>query len=108
MAILEQADLVVANDSAPLHMAVGFDRPCVGLFGPTDPTRVGPYGRPESVVGNDRSEPNIAKNYRDSRLGDSLMRLIEVEDVLTQIDKELSIHKRTPARHDPLMEESSS
>ncbi len=108
MAILEKADLVVANDSAPLHMAVGFDRPCVGLFGPTDPALVGPYGRPEIVVRPDQPEPNAAKNYRDSRLGDSLMRLIEVEDVLTKIDKELSIHKRTPDCHDPLVEESSS
>ena len=108
MAILEHADLVVANDSAPLHMAVGFDRPCVGLFGPTNPARVGPYGRPETVVRSERPEPNLANHYKDSRLGDSLMRLIEVDDVLTQIDKELSNRKRATARHDPLVEESSS
>src|SRR5688500_5802069 len=28
MAVIAQAGLIVANDSAPLHMAVGFDRPC--------------------------------------------------------------------------------
>ena len=37
MAVIAGADLVIANDSAPAHMAAGFDRPCVALFGPTDP-----------------------------------------------------------------------
>ncbi|TVQ75580.1 MAG: lipopolysaccharide heptosyltransferase family protein, partial [Phycisphaeraceae bacterium] len=35
MAVIESSAIVLANDSAPLHMAVGFDRPLVGLFGPT-------------------------------------------------------------------------
>ena len=108
MAIIEHAGLVIANDSAPLHMAVGFDRPCVSLFGPTDPERVGPYGRSETVIRVFQPEPDETINYKDSRLGDSLMRLIEVEDVLKLIDQELSNHKGTPAHRDPLLEESSS
>jgi heptosyltransferase-1 len=86
MAVLAGAGLVVANDSAPLHIAVGFDRPCVGLFGPTDPALVGPYQRPEAVVSAlpDGSSPPV--NYRDRRLGDDLMRRISVEQVLTRID----------------------
>lgn len=45
MAVIASADLVIANDSAVLHMAVGFNRPYVGLFGPTETARVGPYTR---------------------------------------------------------------
>lgn len=50
MAVIEAASLVVANDSAAVHMAVGFDRPIVAIYGPTDVSRVGPYGRTESVL----------------------------------------------------------
>ena len=50
MAVLRRGGLVVCNDSAPLHIAVGFDRPIVAIFGPTDPALVGPYGRNNSVV----------------------------------------------------------
>jgi len=50
MAIMEKAALVVANDSAPLHLAVGLHRPIVALFGPTDPRKVGPYQRGDSVL----------------------------------------------------------
>ena len=88
MAAIEQSDLVVSNDSAALHMAVGFahrDVRCVGLFGPTDPAKVGPYRRDEVVlqapVPGDR-----AVNYRDRGIGDSIMRGIDVEAVLQRID----------------------
>lgn len=50
VALLERADLVVANDSGPMHIAAALGRPLVTLFGPTNPVRTGPYGRPETVV----------------------------------------------------------
>lgn len=43
MALVQASSLVVANDSAVIHMAVGFDRPAVALYGPTRVDRVGPY-----------------------------------------------------------------
>jgi lipopolysaccharide heptosyltransferase I len=87
MAVIAGADLVIAHDSAPLHLAVGFDRPCVGLFGPTDPARVGPYRRPEAVVRGHQPRPGRKPvNYRAARIGDDLMRLITVEDVLERVE----------------------
>jgi len=43
-AILRRASLMISADTGPLHMAAALGVPCVGLFGPTDPARVGPYG----------------------------------------------------------------
>jgi len=50
MAVIARADLLVANDSAALHMGVGFDRPLVALFGPTRVGLVGPFGRAHDVI----------------------------------------------------------
>jgi heptosyltransferase-1 len=95
MAVIAHADLVIANDSAPLHMAVGFGRPCVALFGPTDPAEVGPYRRDESIVRGFQPPPNQqAINFKDSKLGDSLMRFISTAAVIQRIDYVLSMHAR--------------
>jgi ADP-heptose:LPS heptosyltransferase len=98
MAIIEGAGLVVANDSAPLHMAVGLDRPCLGLYGPTEPDLVGPYGLPRSALRRYVPQPGRRVYFKDASLGDSLMRLISVEDVLARIDELLGSHgARRPA-----------
>ncbi len=87
MAVIAAAGLVIANDSAPLHMAVGFARPCLGLYGPTDPARVGPWGREEAVLRGFCPAPGESVNYRDRRLGDALMRLIRPADVLERVER---------------------
>ena len=87
MAVIAEASLVIANDSAPLHMAVGFDRPSIGLFGPTDPRRVGPYGDAPMVIRKFEPVENEIVRFRSPRIGDSLMRLIEPEEVLRAVDE---------------------
>ncbi len=43
MALMRRARFVVSADTGPLHLAAALDVPVVGLFGPTDPARNGPY-----------------------------------------------------------------
>lgn len=38
------ASAVIGLDSGPLHLAAALSRPAIALFGPTDPSRNGPYG----------------------------------------------------------------
>lgn len=47
--VLERCDVVVSNDTGPMHMAVSVGTPVVAIFGPTPPTIYGPY-RSESIV----------------------------------------------------------
>lgn len=49
-ALLNRAALCITNDSGPMHLAVALDKPLVAIFGPTDPLRIGPYGRPNAVL----------------------------------------------------------
>lgn len=47
---LRRCELMVTNDSGPMHVAVALGKPVVALFGPTEPRRTGPYGRLEQVI----------------------------------------------------------
>lgn len=48
--ILRRARLVIGADTGPLHLAAALGTPLVGLYGPTDPARNGPYGQLDRVV----------------------------------------------------------
>ncbi len=86
MAVIEGASIVLANDSAALHMAVGFDRALVGLFGPTRVSRVGPYGREADVI--QAAEPGVGMSHKDDS-GVELMRAITVDDVVSAVCERL-------------------
>ena len=47
---LEQAQLLVSNDTGVLHIAAALGRPVVALFGPTAPSFTGPLGAPERTT----------------------------------------------------------
>jgi len=44
------ADLLVTNDTGPMHVAAALNTPLVALFGPTEPRRTGPYGQLTHVL----------------------------------------------------------
>jgi lipopolysaccharide heptosyltransferase II len=47
---LRLCDLLVTNDTGPMHAAAALGKPLVALFGPTEPRRTGPYGQLENVL----------------------------------------------------------
>ncbi|HHN78945.1 MAG TPA: glycosyltransferase family 9 protein [Phycisphaerales bacterium] len=79
MAIIARASLVVANDSAALHMAVGFDRPLVALFGPTRVGLVGPYRHGRDVI--QHTHQGDVFDHKDEKRGRAMMQRITVEEV---------------------------
>jgi heptosyltransferase-1 len=50
IALTRRAAVVIAGDTGPLHLAAALERPVVGIFGPTDPARNGPYGTRSCVL----------------------------------------------------------
>lgn len=44
IALTRRISLCVAGDTGPLHLACALGRPVVGIYGPTDPSRNGPFG----------------------------------------------------------------
>jgi hypothetical protein len=47
--LLSQADLVITNDTGPMHLAISVKTKVLALFGPTDPKICGPYFPTSSV-----------------------------------------------------------
>lgn len=47
---IRATDLMVSNDTGPMHVAAALRKPVVGLFGPTEPRRTGPYGQVDQVL----------------------------------------------------------
>ena len=42
-ALIKNCDIVIANDSGPMHIAAALGVPTLGIFGPTNPKAHGPY-----------------------------------------------------------------
>ncbi len=83
MHVIEHAALVIANDSAAMHMAVGFDRPLVALLGPTNAALAGPYGRLDCVAQVVTSDDRLThRACKDAAYGASLMKRICVDTAL--------------------------
>jgi heptosyltransferase-2 len=49
-AVLAHLDLLVSNDSGPMHLAAALGVPTIALFGPTDPRRTAPAGEGHRVL----------------------------------------------------------
>lgn len=49
-AVCERLDLLITNDSGPMHIAGAVGTPVVALFGSTSAQRTGPYGKSHSVL----------------------------------------------------------
>ncbi len=78
VALLRRASLVIAGDTGPLHLAAALERPVLGLFGPTDPARNGPYGTRARVL----RDPGSVTNHSRTKAADAGLLRIEVEDVV--------------------------
>jgi heptosyltransferase-1 len=55
IALTRRIALAVAGDTGPLHLACALGRPVVGIYGPTDPSRNGPFGTRFKVLRSSRS-----------------------------------------------------
>lgn len=86
IALLRRARLLVAGDTGPLHLASALGTPVVGIYGPTDPSRNGPYWPRDVVVRKAKPEETT---YRRSKSPSPAMLAIGVEDVIEAIERRL-------------------
>ena len=61
IALTRRAQLFIGGDTGPLHLAAALRVPVVGIYGPTDPARNGPYGTRSVVLRNAESVTSHAR-----------------------------------------------
>ena len=49
-ALIEKCDIIIANDSGPMHVSAALGKPTLGIFGPTDPKAHRPFAENSSYV----------------------------------------------------------
>ena len=86
MALLRRAKFLVAADTGPLHLASALGTPVIGVYGPTDPARNGPYGASDIVVRNATPEETT---YRRGKSPAPSMLSITVEQVVDAVGRRL-------------------
>ena len=79
IALVRRAGIVIAGDTGPLHLAAALERPVVGLFGPTDPARNGPYGTNACVLRHSSSQLDHSR-LRETEKGLMQITVDEVVD----------------------------
>jgi heptosyltransferase-1 len=72
IALERRASLVIGGDTGPVHLAMALGTPVVGLYGPTDPRRTGPYGPHCRVL---RHASSVVDHSRHDRTEVGLQRI---------------------------------
>jgi heptosyltransferase I len=88
MALFERAKFVVSADTGPLHLASALGSPVIGLYGPTDPSRNGPFSCADIVVRNPRA---TVTTYRREASYSPSMLSISVDQVVVAVERRLGL-----------------
>jgi lipopolysaccharide heptosyltransferase II len=88
LALLAAASLVVSGDTGPLHLAAALGRPVVGLYGPTDPARNGPWDAADVTVS--RAARCHCPHQRRCRAARWCLDDVTVAEVAAAVDRRLA------------------
>jgi heptosyltransferase-1 len=86
IALTRRVALCIGGDTGPLHLASALGRPVVGIYGPTDPSRNGPYGTRARVL----RSPDSRRDHSRRSAPDPGLLTIAPEDVLRAADELLA------------------
>jgi len=78
IAFTRRIALCIAGDTGPLHLACALGRPVVGIYGPTDPSRNGPFGTRFKVL----RSPQSRRDHTRHAVPEAGLLTIRPEDVL--------------------------
>jgi heptosyltransferase-1 len=97
IALTRRIALCVAGDTGPLHLACALRRPVVGIYGPTDPSRNGPYGTRCRVL----RSPESRRDHSRTEQTEAGLLTIEPADVLRAVEellREVEAENTSPGR----------
>jgi len=82
IAVISELDILLSNDSGPMHIGYAVGTPVVALFGSTDPALTGPKGYRDVVIKKDMDcSPCFRRTCNDMKC----MEAITIDDVMDGI-----------------------
>lgn len=79
IALTRRARLLIGGDTGPLHLAAALGIPVVGLFGPTDPARTGPFGTQAVALRHGESKTTFSHHAQPD---EGLLKITAEETIL--------------------------
>jgi heptosyltransferase-1 len=64
IALTRRAKIFIGGDTGPMHLAAALDVPVVGVFGPTDPARTGPFSPKAIALRHPESKTTFSHHRR--------------------------------------------
>jgi heptosyltransferase I len=87
LAIVGAAGLVVSGDTGPLHLAAALGTPIVGIYGPTDPARNGPWSPADVTIS--RNHACACHHQRRCTAAVWCLEGLAVDEVSAAVDRRL-------------------
>lgn len=86
-AAMKRCQLIITNDSGPMHVAISQKVPVVALYGPSNPMLYGPYTNKAIIV---KAEPLVgeeSQSMKDAIKDKDYMQRLSAEKVLEAVEK---------------------
>ena len=90
-AIIKECDLVIGNDSGPLHIATAVNTPVLGIYGPTNPLLQGPFGENNLTVVN-KGLDCLNCDLLQCKIGNICMTELPKENIIVQLKELIRIN----------------
>jgi ADP-heptose:LPS heptosyltransferase len=88
VALIRGAALMISGDTGPTHVAAALGTPLVGIYGPTRPSRNGPWSPDDVTI----SRADVCRCHHRRRCTQARMCLLDVEaaEVVEAVERRLA------------------
>lgn len=93
MWMIAGSDLVIAPDTGPVHVARACGVPVIGLYGHTNPWRVGPWRKYEDLWIDHYTERGAAPDAANATPKLGRMETITVREVLESVERAIDVYR---------------
>ncbi len=91
ISLISGTELMITNDTGPMHLAFAAHRPTIALFGPASPIQFGNHSAVTAIYKKVACSPCVHDHIKPPCKGDNIcMKQIEVDEVFEAIDKKIS------------------
>jgi len=86
VSLLKRCSMAIGGDTGPLHLAAALGLPVVGLYGPTPPSRNGPFTDKKEIIYHPPSTCSPCWKRTCNNKNNNCMDSIQVEEVMQKIE----------------------